>query len=237
MKEAAIVPDNSAPTRYYVHGDRHQERADLYYCARCELFDFAQHFNDEAHVSTRVAWYERSIKCWRRLKTICRTKNRPVDTPNIIAEVVLSEARHERAARSPFFNWLVRQTKRDDPIGDLAADAIRDKAFPRAEKSADTVRAYLLDKRASPEALLAYDEARVEFSSKRKARTGLSLTQRFAIFKRDSYRCCLCGASAQEGIRLEVDHKVPIVRGGTNVEENLWTLCFECNRGKGVREL
>lgn len=66
---------------------------------------------------------------------------------------------------------------------------------------------------------------------------GISVTQRFAIFKRDSYRCCICGASAEGGSRLEIDHKVAVARGGTNAEDNLWTLCFECNRGKGTDDL
>jgi 5-methylcytosine-specific restriction endonuclease McrA len=39
------------------------------------------------------------------------------------------------------------------------------------------------------------------------------------------------------GARLEVDHKIPVAKGGRNEIENLWALCFECNRGKGVQEV
>lgn len=59
-----------------------------------------------------------------------------------------------------------------------------------------------------------------------------NLSRRFRIFKRDNYRCQICGRSAQDGATLEVDHRVPRAKGGTDDSENLWTLCFDCNRGK-----
>ena len=67
----------------------------------------------------------------------------------------------------------------------------------------------------------------------------VSPAMRFQILKRDGYRCRLCGATARSGehVRLEVDHITPRVKGGGNDTENLWTLCFECNRGKGTRSL
>jgi hypothetical protein len=64
-----------------------------------------------------------------------------------------------------------------------------------------------------------------------------SLRSRFRIFKRDDYRCQICGRTAQEGARLEVDHRIPRSKGGTNAPSNLWTLCFECNRGKAAHDL
>lgn len=65
------------------------------------------------------------------------------------------------------------------------------------------------------------------------------LALRFRILKRDNYRCRLCGISARDGeqVRLEVDHITPRSKGGTDDPSNLWTLCFACNRGKGVQSL
>lgn len=60
---------------------------------------------------------------------------------------------------------------------------------------------------------------------------------RFAVMKRDHYRCRLCGKTADQGARLEVDHITPVFKGGKSVLDNLWTLCFECNRGKGAERL
>jgi hypothetical protein len=67
----------------------------------------------------------------------------------------------------------------------------------------------------------------------------ISPAVRFQILKRDGYRCRLCGVAARSGehVRLEVDHITPRAKGGGHDAENLWTLCFECNRGKGTKDL
>ena len=56
---------------------------------------------------------------------------------------------------------------------------------------------------------------------------------RFLILRRDAYRCRLCGVTADEGARLHVDHRIPVIAGGASTMENLWTLCADCNLGKG----
>jgi len=58
---------------------------------------------------------------------------------------------------------------------------------------------------------------------------------RYEIMKRDGFRCVLCGRDAYDGVKLHVDHIVPVCRGGQTVEWNLRTLCEECNLGKGGR--
>lgn len=66
-------------------------------------------------------------------------------------------------------------------------------------------------------------------------RSGLSLKTRFSVFERDGRRCVVCGASAGDGVVLEVDHIKPVAKGGTDETKNLQTLCFDCNRGKADR--
>lgn len=63
-------------------------------------------------------------------------------------------------------------------------------------------------------------------------RANLSPSIRFDIMKRDKFSCQLCGKTMQDGIRLEVDHKMPVSKGGGNHPSNLWTLCNVCNSGK-----
>jgi len=62
-------------------------------------------------------------------------------------------------------------------------------------------------------------------------RRAISRKLRLLILERDGYRCCLCGRTARE-TKLEVDHKIPVAKGGTDSLNNLWTLCIDCNRGK-----
>lgn len=52
---------------------------------------------------------------------------------------------------------------------------------------------------------------------------------RWKIFRRDGYRCRVC---KHNDYPLEVDHRIPVSRGGSSRETNLWTLCERCNRGK-----
>jgi len=60
----------------------------------------------------------------------------------------------------------------------------------------------------------------------------LSDDKRYDIMKRDGFRCCICGAKAADGIRLEVDHIKPVSQGGKSTQDNLQTLCERCNKGK-----
>lgn len=55
---------------------------------------------------------------------------------------------------------------------------------------------------------------------------------RFLVLQRDGFRCRLCGRTADDSVKLEVDHRQSLSMGGTNDPVNLWTLCFDCNRGK-----
>lgn len=64
----------------------------------------------------------------------------------------------------------------------------------------------------------------------------ISLSMRYRVLSRDKFRCVICGASPAKNISVElhVDHIHPWSRGGQNTEDNLRTLCFKCNLGKGV---
>ncbi|MDE0658047.1 MAG: HNH endonuclease [Gammaproteobacteria bacterium] len=49
------------------------------------------------------------------------------------------------------------------------------------------------------------------------------------VLERDGYACCRCG---RRGVRLEVDHVVPLKDGGTDDLSNLQTLCKPCHAAK-----
>ncbi len=55
------------------------------------------------------------------------------------------------------------------------------------------------------------------------------------IKQRDNYMCQICGnsVSIEPNLLLEIDHIIPISKGGITEETNLQTLCWKCNRKKG----
>jgi len=55
---------------------------------------------------------------------------------------------------------------------------------------------------------------------------------RLQIFQRDHFTCAYCG---QVGGILEIDHIIPISRGGFNQAANLTTACVKCNRQKRTK--
>ena len=68
----------------------------------------------------------------------------------------------------------------------------------------------------------------------KKQRNMMTNDLREAIKKRDNYTCCLCGNSVlnEPNLLLEVDHIIPISKGGKTEANNLQTLCWRCNRLK-----
>lgn len=59
-------------------------------------------------------------------------------------------------------------------------------------------------------------------------RTRVPDSVRVAVFVRDGGRCRNCHSSNN----LELDHLVPVSKGGRSEESNLQTLCRRCNRRK-----
>lgn len=57
------------------------------------------------------------------------------------------------------------------------------------------------------------------------------------IKNRDGYACQICGLSVndEKNLLLEIDHIVPLSKGGITSESNLQTLCWKCNRSKGAK--
>jgi hypothetical protein len=55
------------------------------------------------------------------------------------------------------------------------------------------------------------------------------------IKKRDLYTCKICKISTndEKNLLLEIDHIIPLSKGGITSENNLQTLCWRCNRSKG----
>jgi Homing endonuclease associated repeat/HNH endonuclease len=71
--------------------------------------------------------------------------------------------------------------------------------------------------------------------NKKRTSRDPTLRMQFRVMRRDDFKCVKCGRSpaTEPKLRLEIDHILAWSNGGETVEENLQTLCYDCNRGKG----
>lgn len=67
-------------------------------------------------------------------------------------------------------------------------------------------------------------------------RINLPPSVRIAVLLKHGFRCVYCGAT-REDTKIEVDHVIPVCKGGTNDEGNLVAACRECNAGKSGKLL
>lgn len=76
-------------------------------------------------------------------------------------------------------------------------------------------------------------------SFSREQRALMTKKLREHIKQRDGFACCQCGNSTfvEPNLLLEIDHIIPVSKGGYTVENNLQTLCWRCNRAKGSKTL
>lgn len=65
-----------------------------------------------------------------------------------------------------------------------------------------------------------------------KTKRAIPLGYYYKVFKRDAFKCVACGRTANDGIKLHADHKIPFSLGGLTELNNLQTLCNECNISK-----
>lgn len=67
------------------------------------------------------------------------------------------------------------------------------------------------------------------FDALPSSRTTIPAQDRRRVYERDGWKCVECSTETD----LTIDHKLPVVRGGTNEISNLQTLCRACNAAKG----
>ena len=60
----------------------------------------------------------------------------------------------------------------------------------------------------------------------------LTKNLRQKIIERDNYTCQICGKYMPDEVGLQIDHIIPVSKGGKTVESNLRVLCSKCNLRK-----
>lgn len=90
------------------------------------------------------------------------------------------------------------------------------------------------------ESFIKYLANLIKFKMSIKGQRALMTTKlRNEIKERDNYTCQSCNLSIYDeaNLLLEIDHIIPLSKGGITSQENLQTLCWKCNRSKGSKIL
>jgi hypothetical protein len=66
----------------------------------------------------------------------------------------------------------------------------------------------------------------------RGRRGPVSEKTRYHVLQAGGFRCRACGRGPADGVKLVVDHVVPVDWGGSSDLDNLQSLCEQCNHGK-----
>jgi hypothetical protein len=67
--------------------------------------------------------------------------------------------------------------------------------------------------------------------SRRRGNRRIGPERREKLYERDGWKCVECGED--DSALLTLDHKIPRSKGGDNSDDNLQTMCHDCNNRKG----
>ena len=90
-------------------------------------------------------------------------------------------------------------------------------------------------RKESPSLAQPADTRSVSAEHRAKQRALMTPELRRQIAERDNYTCQKCGRYMPDGFGLEIDHIVPVSKGGETVPWNLQVLCYKCNAEKGAK--
>ncbi|PSN12960.1 HNH endonuclease [filamentous cyanobacterium CCT1] len=68
----------------------------------------------------------------------------------------------------------------------------------------------------------------------RAKRISIPRSVREYVLNRDNYQCKSCGKKGSE-VKLQIDHILPLAKGGVNDISNFQTLCKSCNQRKSAK--
>jgi hypothetical protein len=129
----SVVPPGPPTRRYCIHGDVKVDEPTLCFCVRCDAAVEPTHFDGLGYHGDGGDG-ERYLASLARHNALARTRKvargRPDDAPNVLAARAVAERDAYQASRSTLHRWLDGQRKRDDIVGHLAGDILRDKTFP-----------------------------------------------------------------------------------------------------------
>lgn len=159
-------------TRYYLHGDQHEDDPTKYYCARCDVFFDAEHLASE-HQPDSLDRCLDAIDGWKKRPADFHTRwRRPDDAVNCLVGPARAARAEFEDLRAPFHAWLLDQKARTDRIGMFARVHITKRGLPKSARSLPQLSKHLARRSAwgaPPEALMA---AWGEFRAQAPGRSG-----------------------------------------------------------------
>jgi 5-methylcytosine-specific restriction endonuclease McrA len=178
----------------------------------------------EANRERRKRWYEEN-KEKIRPKARDKMRNRYATDPQRV--LATNKAWYERNKER------MREYDRRHRLANLDAIRAKDRERSRARYAADPAawQKYLKEwRRRNPEKSHAY--VRAATIKRRRAAGGQSFTagEWLALLAHHEGSCACCGSK----ILVEIDHRIPLTRGGSNLIDNILPACRRCNRRKGT---
>jgi len=225
----------AAGERYYFpetpckHGHISKRTVASYSCAKCASEASLRCEAKRPWHPARLAAKEAGLKTYQTGEPCKNGHAAPRFTCNGIC-VECDAAKHKRwhTARPGVEAKWARERRAEDPTGHREAS----KRWYHSNKDAAKAicKAW---KAANPERMKVHAIAGTNNRRARKLANGGSFTAADieTIFERQGGKCSACSSSD----RLEIDHVLPIVLGGSSDPSNLQLLCLPCNRSKGSK--
>lgn len=114
-------------------------------------------------------------------------------------------------------------------------NAFRFRAFRKTSQYPDIAVSFAwLEERHEKLAKIGFETTLRKFHSKNQRRL-MNKDLRNRIKERDAYTCQMCGKYMPDEVGLQIDHIIPVSKGGKSVESNLRVLCSKCNGRKGAK--
>ena len=76
------------------------------------------------------------------------------------------------------------------------------------------------------------NEPFTETKEKRRVGRRISRSVMLRVVRRDNNQCQICGCILRDN-EIELDHIIPVSKGGSSEEHNVRVTCLDCNRNKG----